>query len=82
MKVLKCLHVHTLLKVLVLFCILGQVVGTLKPKPEHEWPSENFWKREYPDLFPNASPESAHEQEQVSHHSSIFVKVYLLNIIY
>ena len=50
------------------------------PKPEHKWPSENYWKREYPLIFPDSSPESAHEQEQVSHHSPIFVKVYLLNI--
>ena len=42
------------------------------PKPEHEWPSENYWKRNYPDLFPNSSPESAHEQEQVSYHSPFF----------
>ena len=30
--------------------------------------------------LPVSSPESAHEQEQVSHHSTIFVKVYLFNI--
>ncbi|CAH3105228.1 unnamed protein product [Porites lobata] len=34
------------------------------PKPEHEWPSENYWKRMYRHLFPDSSPESAHEQEQ------------------
>ncbi|CAH3184190.1 unnamed protein product, partial [Porites lobata] len=34
------------------------------PKPEGEWPSENYWKSEYPHLFPDSSPESAHEQEQ------------------
>ena len=50
------------------------------PKPEHELPSENYWKSEYPHLFPDSSPESVHEQEQVSHHSTFFVKVYLLNI--
>ena len=50
-------------------------------KPEHEWPSESYWKLlEYRHLFPNSSLASAHEQEQVSHHSTIFVKVYLLNI--
>ncbi|CAH3180200.1 unnamed protein product, partial [Porites lobata] len=31
------------------------------PKPE----LENYLKRKYPDLFPNSSPESAHEQEQI-----------------
>ena len=36
MKVLKCVHVHTLLKVLLLFCILWQVYGTLNPKPEQK----------------------------------------------
>ncbi|XP_073255144.1 uncharacterized protein [Porites lutea] len=34
------------------------------PKPEHEWPSENYWKSEFPHIFPDSSPESAHEQEQ------------------
>ena len=51
------------------------------PEPEHEWPSENYWKRWYPHLFPDSSPESVHEQEQVSHHSPIFVKVYLLMLV-
>ena len=60
------------------FCILLQdFEGNLHPKIELLL--EN-WKREYPDLFPDSSPESAHEQEQVSDHSTIFVKVYLLNI--
>ncbi|XP_073254776.1 uncharacterized protein [Porites lutea] len=34
-------------------------------KPEHEWPSENDWKEWYRHFFPDSSPESAHEQEQV-----------------
>ncbi|CAH3175571.1 unnamed protein product, partial [Porites evermanni] len=51
------------------------------PKPEDEWPSENYWKSEYPHLFPDSSPESAHEREQVSHHSPISVKVYLLILV-
>ena len=66
------------LSIVLLFCILLKDNGSLKP--EYEWPSENDWKRRYPDLFPDSSPESAHEKEQVSHHSPIFVKVYLLNI--
>ena len=84
MKVFECVHVYTLLKgdglFQVLFCILLKDYK-LNPKPEHEWRSENYWKRKYPDLFPDSSPESAHEQEQVSHHSSIFVKVYLLILV-
>ncbi|CAH3180188.1 unnamed protein product [Porites lobata] len=27
------------------------------PKPEHEWPSEDFWRILYPRLFPDSSPE-------------------------
>ncbi|CAH3180201.1 unnamed protein product [Porites lobata] len=34
------------------------------PKPEHEWPSEVHWKWRFPLLFPDSSPESAHEREQ------------------
>ena len=63
--------------VLSISCILLQdFEGNLEP--EDEWPSEIYWNWKYAHLFPNSSPESAHEQEQVSHHSSIFVKVYLL----
>ena len=82
MKVFKCVHVHTLLKgdglFQVLFCILLKD-DKGNPKPEHEWPSENYWR--YPFFFRNLSPESAYEQEQVSHHSPIFVKVYLLILV-
>ena len=77
MKVLKCVHVHTFLKVVVLFCILWQDVEG-NPKPEHKWPPDNYWKGLYPHLFPDSSPESVHEQEQVSNHSTIFVKVYYM----
>ncbi|CAH3187249.1 unnamed protein product [Porites lobata] len=42
------------------------------PKPEDEWPSENYWKSEYPHLFPDSSPESAHEQEQTHERASEF----------
>ncbi|CAH3158749.1 unnamed protein product, partial [Porites evermanni] len=51
------------------------------PKPVYKCPSENYWKRRYPDLFPDSSPESVHEKEQVSHHSTTFVKVYLLILV-
>ena len=84
MKVLKCVHVHTLLKGDGLFQVLfGILLQDRKgnPKPELEWPSENYWKIKFPHLFPDSSPESAHEQEQVSHHSPIFVKVYLLILV-
>ena len=63
-----------------MFCILLKDHEG-NPKPEDEWPSEDDWKSEYLDLFPDSSPESAHEQEQVSHHSPIFVKVYLLILV-
>ena len=62
-----------------MFCILLKDYKE-NPEPEHEWPSENYWKSEYPHLFLDSLPESAHEEEQVSYHSPIFVKVYLLNI--
>ena len=59
--------------VLSISCILLQdFEGNLKP--EDEWPSEIYWKSRYPHLFPNSLPESAHEQEQVSHHSTILWK--------
>ena len=61
MKVLKFVHVHTLLKgdgwFEILFCILLKD-GKGNPKPEHEWPSENYWK--------------VIEQEQVSHQLRLF----------
>ena len=37
------------------------------PKPEHKWPSEDFWKRWYPHLFPDSSSGSEDDQEQVGH---------------
>ena len=65
--------------VLSIVCILLQDVKG-NPKPEYEWPSEDEWKTEYSDHSSDSSSESAHKQEQVSHHSPFFVKVYLLNI--
>ncbi|KAM7439795.1 hypothetical protein ABFA07_010885 [Porites harrisoni] len=32
------------------------------PKPEDQWPSEDFWKKFYPKLFPDLSPGLKHEQ--------------------
>ncbi len=33
------------------------------PKPEHEWPTEDDWKVEYPLLDPGSSTESEDELE-------------------
>ena len=35
--------------------------------PEHEWPSEDFWKEEYPSLFSHSSNESETQKQQVGH---------------
>ena len=35
--------------------------------PEHEWPSEDFWKEEYPSLFSHSSNESQPQKQQVGH---------------
>ena len=36
--------------------------------PEHEWPSEEYWKREYPHLIPDLIAfESEKEHQQVRH---------------
>ena len=37
------------------------------PKPEHQWLSEDNWKRRYPHLFPDSSSELEDDQEQVGH---------------
>ena len=41
------------------------------PKPEHEWPSEDYWKRWYPRLFPDSSSELEDDQEQVGHRNKL-----------
>ena len=35
------------------------------PKPEHEWPSEDDWKRWFAHLFPDSSSGLGDDQEQV-----------------
>ena len=35
------------------------------PKPEHKWPSEDYWKLWYPRLFPDSSSGLGNDQEQV-----------------
>lgn len=34
-------------------------------KPEHDWPSQQYWKRRYPHLIPFTSSESDNKQEQI-----------------
>ena len=40
-------------------------------KPEHEWPSEDYWKRWYPHLFPDSSSGLGDDQEQVGHRNKV-----------
>ncbi|XP_073255688.1 uncharacterized protein [Porites lutea] len=35
------------------------------PQPEHEWPSEDYWKERYPHLFPDSSSGLGDDQEQI-----------------
>ena len=44
-------------------CLLQTPNG--EPLPKDKWPSEYYWKEEYPELFPDSSSESEDEQEQV-----------------
>ena len=41
------------------------------PKPEHEWPSEDYWKEQYPHLFPDSSSGLGDDQEQVGHRNKV-----------
>ena len=41
------------------------------PQPEHEWPSEDYWKRRFPRLFPDSSCELEDDQEQVGHKNKV-----------
>ena len=41
------------------------------PLPEHEWPSEDYWKFLFPQLFPDASSELEDHQEQVGHRNKV-----------
>ena len=44
-------------------CLLQTKNG--EPLPKDKWPSEDHWKRCYPELFPDSSSESEVKQEQV-----------------
>ena len=41
------------------------------PKPEHMWPSEDFWKRWYPRFFTDSSSGLGDDQEQVGHKNKV-----------
>ena len=41
------------------------------PKPEHEWPSEYYWKRLYPRLSPDSSSGLGDDLEQVGHRNTV-----------
>ena len=40
-------------------------------KPERKWPSERYWKRRYPRLFPDSSSGLEDDQEQVGHRNKV-----------
>ena len=41
------------------------------PKPEHMWPSEDFWKPWYPRFFTDSSSGLGDDQEQVGHRNKV-----------
>ena len=41
------------------------------PKPEHKWPSEDFWKRGYRRFFTDSSSGLGDDQEQVGHRNKV-----------
>ena len=41
------------------------------PQPEHEWPSEDYWKMRFPYLFPDSSSGLGDDQEQVGHRNTV-----------
>ena len=41
------------------------------PKPEHEWPSEDYWKRWFARRFPDSSSGLGDDQEQVGHRNKV-----------
>ena len=46
-----------------------QFLGHLKP--EHKWPSEDYWKERCPHLSPDSSSELEDDQEQVGHRNKV-----------
>ena len=41
------------------------------PKPKHKWRSEDYWKEEYPHLFPDSSSGLGDDLEQVGHRKKV-----------
>ena len=56
-------------------CLLQTENG--EPLPEDEWPSEDYWKACYPELFPDSSSELEDEQEQVGHRPKVKTAIVL-----
>ena len=56
-------------------CLLQTKIG--EPLPEDKWPSEDYWKELYPELFPDSSSESEDEQEQVGHRLKVKTAIVL-----
>ena len=56
-------------------CLLQTENG--EPLPEDEWPSQDDWKEQYPELFPDSSFESEDEQEQVGHRLKVKTAIVL-----
>ena len=42
-----------------------------EPLPEADWPSDDYWEDEFPDLFHDSSSEAEHDQEQVGHRRKV-----------
>ena len=52
-----------------------------EPLPEDKWLSDDYWKRWYPELFPDSSSELEDEQEQVGHSFAVFfVKIHFSSV--
>ena len=56
-------------------CLLQTKTG--EPLPEDKWPSQDFWREEYPELFPDSSSELEDEQEQVGHRLKVKTAIVL-----
>ena len=48
-----------------------------EPLPEDKWLSDDYWKRWYPELFPDSSSELEDEQEQVGHRLKVKTAIVL-----
>ena len=56
-------------------CLLQTKNG--EPLPEDEWPSEDYWKELFLELFPDSSSELEDEQEQVGHRLKVKTAIVL-----